>query len=162
MKRLAFYKLLMIFLLTLLAVGCQGLPSSQLPSSPTATALPALQPTLQPTEPPPSRLPTTQPTPQPTVAPTIVPTQQPSPTAQAAASQRVLYLRTQLQGQSELWSAALDGSDPRRIIACPNGCSMGLFVASPDGSQIAYLAQPPGEMPEIHLMRADGSDDRTL
>jgi hypothetical protein len=162
MKRLAFYKIMMMFMLALLAVGCQGLPSSQLQSSPTATAMPALQPTLQPTEQPPTPLPTTEPTTQPTSAPTAASTQQPSPTAQAAVSQRVLYIRTQLQGQSELWSAALDGSDPRRIIACPNGCSMGLFVASPNGSQIAYLAQPPGEMPEIHLVRADGSDDRTL
>ncbi|HET9224861.1 MAG TPA: hypothetical protein VFO07_20275 [Roseiflexaceae bacterium] len=66
--------------------------------------------------------------------PTAPPTQQPSPTALAAASQRVVFVRTQLQGQSELWSAALDGSDPHRIIACPNGCSIQLFVPSPDGS----------------------------
>src|SRR5262245_38329382 len=90
MIRLAFYKIMMMFILALMAMGCQRLPSSQLLLSPTATAMPALQSTLQPTEPPPTPQPTTQPTPQPTVAPTIAPTQQPSPTAQAAASQRVL------------------------------------------------------------------------
>jgi Tol biopolymer transport system component len=119
-------------------------------------------PTTQPTEQPPTALPTAQPAAQPTLAPTAAPTQQPSPTPQPAASQRVLFIRSQLQGQSELWSAALDGSDARNIIACPNGCSMQLFVPSPDGSQIAYLAQPPGELPEIRVVRADGSDDRSL
>jgi dipeptidyl aminopeptidase/acylaminoacyl peptidase len=75
----------------------------------------------------------------------------------------VLFIRSQVEGQSELWSAALDGSDLHSIIACPNGCSVQSFVLSPDGSQIAYLAQPPGgAMPEVRLARADGSDDRSL
>jgi hypothetical protein len=161
-KSFVLYKITILFLLALMVAGCQGLPSSQIQSSPTATPRPASQPTLQPTEQPPTSLPTTQPTAQTTPVPTAEPLHKPSPTAQAAASQRVLYIRTQLQGHSELWSVALDGSDPRSIIACPNGCSMQLFVASPDGSQIAYLAQLPGEMPQIRIVGADGSDDRLL
>ncbi len=162
MVRPVLYKIIIMVMLALMVVGCEGRPSSQVQSSQTATARPMSQPTIQPTEQPPTLLPTTRPTAQPTLAPTAPPTQQPSPTAQAAASQRVLFIRSQLQGQSELWSAALDGSDLRRIAACPNGCSIQLFVPSPGGSQIAYLAQPPGQIPEIRLVRADGSDDRTL
>jgi len=121
---------------------------------------PAIQ--IQPTEQPPTSLATTRPTAQPTQAPTVAPTQQPSPTAQPAANQHVLFIRSQLEGQSEIWSAALDGSDLHSIIACPNGCSVQSFVLSPGGSQIAYLAQPAGAMPEIRIVRADGSDDRRL
>jgi len=162
MIRPAVYNIISIFMLALLAAGCQGQASSQIPSSSAATAKPPLEPTIQLAEQPPTSVPTALPTQQPTRIPTTVPTQQPSPTALPAVNERVLFIRSQLQGQSEIWSAALDGSDLRSIAACPNGCSIQLFVPSPDGSQIAYLAQLPGQMPEIRLVGADGGDDRAL
>jgi dipeptidyl aminopeptidase/acylaminoacyl peptidase len=61
-----------------------------------------------------------------------------------------------------LWSAALDGSDAEQLTACPNTCSIQLVVPSPDGRQIAYLAQPSDGMPIIRIVGVDGEDDRAL
>jgi hypothetical protein len=112
------YKIIIIVMLGLMVGGCQRQPSSQIQSSPTIR--PTLQDAILATEQPPTPLPATQPTAHPTLAPTALPTQQASPTAQPAASQRVLFIRSQLQGQGEIWSAALDGSDLHSIVAAPS------------------------------------------
>jgi WD40 repeat protein len=153
-------RVIIIAILSMFVAGCTRQPETQAPSPTAAAPGPTTAPPLpEPTAQPPMAGPTTR-QPEPTVETIQAPTT--APTAQPAASQRLLFIQTQLEGQSELWISALDGSDRRRIIACPDGCSIAVVVSSPDGGQVAYLAQPPGETPEIRIVRVDGSDDRSL
>lgn len=138
-------------LLVLLLVACATQQATPAASSPITT--PAASPAIPLPEPSPTLSATLQPTAQQTAG-----LSQSPPIAEQEGGQRVIFIHTQLEGQSELRSAALDGSDEYQLAACPSGCSIQLVVPSSDGRQIAYLAQPPGESPVIRLVDANGAD----
>ncbi|MDP9342700.1 MAG: DPP IV N-terminal domain-containing protein [Actinomycetota bacterium] len=62
------------------------------------------------------------------------------------------------EGDRTIWVMDADGSDPHRVASADN---VSQASWSPDGSTLAYAAKN-GKTSAIHIVRRDGSDDRTV
>jgi Tol biopolymer transport system component len=76
----------------------------------------------------------------------------------------LLYTRyNPTQQREELWRIALDGRNDRLLLApdCTQ-CTFAGIAVSPDKSQLAYLLSTDGSPSTLHIVNADGSNDREI
>lgn len=62
------------------------------------------------------------------------------------------------------WRVDLNGTNNRQIALCFDGCGIEVFQVSPDGTQIAYLAnyEPSTTPSQLRILATNGSADRVL
>jgi hypothetical protein len=79
----------------------------------------------------------------------------------SADGQRLLVTGTNQLGEN-LFSLALDGTDPVQLTHTPAGTGVGNAAWSPDGRQIAYVESTGAVPATVELMNADGTGAHTV
>ena len=76
-----------------------------------------------------------------------------------SSARTIAFTRRTAPEHSEIWAAAVDGSQETRLVGHPSGNFHPLW--SPDGRKIAFASNRHG-LPQIYLIDADGSGERRL
>ena len=95
---------------------------------------------------------------------TLWPTLTPARAALAPLNRRMVYLRADTRdARPDIWTAALDSGEQRRLTNCATTCSVYTIALAPDGGTIFYtLEQAEDHRAELHSITLLGDEDRLL